>query len=120
MLPMMREGLYSPMDSVPATAERQDIGAPEPAGRPRVALVTILAALVLLAFIAMMVWLQYSGSRVEGVEEPERALALIVGRTMDIDAADDRTPARERFVYRVLSTDPKEALDDAPQRYGHN
>jgi len=114
---MMREGLYSPMDSVPATAERQDIGAPEPAGRPRVALVTILATLVLLAFIAMMVWLQYSGSRVEGVEEPERALALIVGRTMDIDAAVERTPAWERFVYRVLSTDPKDDLDEALRWY---
>ena len=114
---MMREGLYSPMDSVPVTVERQDIGAPEPAGRPRVALVTILAALVLLAFIAMMVWLQYSGSRVEGVEEPERALALIVGRTMDIDAAVERAPTWERFVYRVLSTDPKDDLDEALRWY---
>jgi membrane protease YdiL (CAAX protease family) len=105
------------MDSVPATVERQDIGAPEPAGRPRVAFVTMLAGLVLSAFIAMMVWLQYSGSRVEGVEEPERALALIVGRTMDIDEAVGRAPAWERFVYRVLSTDPAEDLDEALRWY---
>jgi len=114
---MMREGLSSPMDSVPATVERQDIGAPEPEGRPRIAFVTILAAVVLFAFLAMMVWLQYSGSRVEGVEEPERALALIVGRTMDIDEAVGRASAWERVVYRVLSTDPAEDLDEALRWY---
>ena len=86
------------MDSVPAAVERQDIGAPEPAGKRRVAIATILAALVLVAFLALMLWLQYSGSRVEGMEEPERALALIVGRTMDIDEAIQHVPAWERFV----------------------
>ena len=63
---MMREGQSAPMDSVPTTLERQDVGAPEPAGRPRAGFATILAAIVLLAFIAMMIWLQYAGSRVEG------------------------------------------------------
>ncbi len=114
---MMREGLISPMDSVPVTVERQDIGAPEPAGRPRVGPVTMLATVVLLAFIAIMVWLQYAGSRVEGVDEPERALALIVGRTMDIDEAVSRAPAWERFVYRVTSTDPAEDLEEAIRWY---
>ena len=105
------------MDSVPAAVERQDIGAPEPRRRPLVWLVTILAALVLLAFVAMIAWLQYSGSRVEGVSQPERALALIVGRTMDLDEAIDRVPAWERFVYRVMSTDPAEDLDEALRWY---
>jgi uncharacterized protein len=105
------------MDSVPATVERQDIGAPEPAGRPLVALVTVLAAVILVAFIALMMWLQYAGSRVEGMEEPERALALIVGRTMDIDEAVGRAPAWEQFVYRLLSSDPAEDLDEALRWY---
>ena len=78
------------MDSVPEAVERQDIGLPEPP-RPRlvwlVRLVTALASVVLVAFILLMAWLQFSGSRLDAVEEPERALALIVGRTMDIDEA---------------------------------
>jgi CAAX protease family protein len=114
---MMREGPNSPMDSVPVAVERQDIGAPEPR-RPRLVwVVTTLAGLVLLAFVAIMVWLQFSGSRVDGVEEPERALALIVGRTMDIDDAVGRTPAWEQFVYRVLSTEPAEDVEEALRWY---
>ena len=108
------------MDSVPVAVERQDIGAPEPRRRlPAwiVWLLTVLAAVVLVSFIAMMIWLQFSGSRVEGIEEPERALALIVGRTMDIDDAVSRAPAWERFVYRVLSTEPAEDLDEGLRWY---
>ena len=105
------------MDSVPTAVERQDIGAPEPTGKRRVPIATILAALVLVTFLALMLWLQYSGSRVEGMEEPERALALIVGRTMDIDEAIKHVPAWERFVYRVLSTDPADDLDEALRWY---
>jgi len=108
------------MDSVPVAVERQDIGAPEPRRRlPAwiVWLLTVLAAVVLASFITMMIWLQFSGSRVEGIEEPERALALIVGRTMDIDDAVSRAPAWERFVYRVLSTEPAEDLDEGLRWY---
>src|SRR5262249_26044905 len=120
MLPMMREGSGSPMDSVPVAVERQDIGAPEPRRRLSawiVWLLTVLAALVLVSFIAMMVWLQFIGSRVDGIEDPERALALIVGRIMDIDEAVSRAPAWERFVYRVLSTEPAEDLDEGLRWY---
>jgi len=117
---MMREGQISPMDSVPATVERPDIGAPEP-GRGWLVwfvwLITALAALILLSFIAIMVWLQFAGSRVDSVEEPVRALALIVGRTMDIDEAVGRAPAWEQLVYRVLSTDPAEDLEEGLRWY---
>ena len=105
------------MDSVPVAVERQDIGAPEPRRPLLVWFVTTLAGLVLLAFIAVMMWLQFSGSRVDGVEEPERALALIVGRTMDIDEAVGRAPAWEQFVYRVLSTEPAEDVEEALRWY---
>lgn len=117
---MMREGPTSPMDSVPAALERQDIGAPEPRRPPGAWLgwlATALAALELASFIAMMVWLQFTGSRVDSVEEPERALALIVGRTLDIDDAVGRAPAGEQLVYRVLSSDPKEDLAEALRWY---
>jgi len=105
------------MDSVPAAVERQDIGAPQPRRHLLVRLVTILAAFVLLAFIVMMVSLQFSGSRVESESEPERALALIVGRTMDIDEAISHTPSWEQFVYRVLSSDPAEDLNEGIRWY---
>ena len=105
------------MDSVPAAVERQDIGAPQPRRHLLVRLVTILAAFVLLAFIVMMVSLQFSGPRVESESEPERALALIVGRTMDIDEAISHTPSWEQFVYRVLSSDPAEDLNEGIRWY---
>ena len=114
---MMREGQIPPMDSVPATVERPDIGAPEPRRRLFVWLITIVAAFVLLTFIAVMVSIQLSGSRVEGESQPERALALIVGRTMDIDEAVGRAPAWEQLVYRVLSTDPAEDLEEGIRWY---
>jgi hypothetical protein len=114
---MMREGPITPMDSVPATVDRQDIGAPEPRRRPLISIVTILAALILCAFIGVMISIQLSGSRVEGTSEPERALALIVGRTMDVDEAVSRTPLWEQRVYRVLSSDPAEDLEEGLRWY---
>jgi membrane protease YdiL (CAAX protease family) len=80
-------------------------------------LLTVLATLVNLAFAVMTLWLQFSGSRVESIEEPERALALVVGRTMDIDEAIGRTPAWEQSVYRALSSDPAEDLEEAIRWY---
>src|SRR5262245_59893167 len=120
MVPMMREGSTPSMDSVPEAVERQDIGAP---GAPRPPLVwlvrfgTVLASVILVSFIVLMAWLQFSGSRLEAVEEPERALALIVGRTMDIDEAVAHAPAWEQFVYRVLSSDPSEDVEEGLRWY---
>jgi hypothetical protein len=114
---MMREGQITPMDSVPSAVERQDVGAPEPGRRLFVGLVTIVAALVLLSFIGVMVTIQFAGSRVEGESQPERALALIVGRTMDIDEAVGRAPSWEQRVYHVLSTDPAEDLQEGIRWY---
>src|SRR5262249_2197938 len=65
----------------------------------------------------LMAWLQLSGSRLDAVEEPERALALIVGRTMDIDEAVAHAPAWEQFVYRVLSSDPSEDVEEGLRWY---
>ena len=82
------------MDSVPTPVERQHVG-----------VLTILSAVVLVLFLAFMAWLQYGGSRVEEMVEPERARALIVGRTMDLDEGIERGPAWERAVYRLLLSD---------------
>jgi len=103
---MMRAAMGSPTDSVPAPVERQHVG-----------VLTVLAALILVAFIAVMAWLQYGGSRMEAVEEPERALALVVGRTMDLDDAIRRASGWERLFYRLTSTDPAEDLAEAIRWY---
>lgn len=96
----------SPTDSVTAPIARQHVG-----------VITALSALVVVAFLVLMAWLQYGGSRVETVEDPERALALIVGRTMDLDDAIARAPAWERLFYRVMATDPAEDLAEAIRWY---
>jgi len=98
--------MVSPMDSGSAPVERRHVG-----------VVTALSALALVAFVALMAWLQYGGSRVEAVAEPERALALIVGRTMDFDEALARAPAWERVLYRVMSTKPARDLQEALRWY---
>ena len=91
---MMPAGMGSPTDSVSAPVERQRVG-----------VLTALSAILLVAFLALMAWLQYSGSRMEAVDEPERALALVVGRTMDLDDAIARSGGLERFFYRLTSSD---------------
>jgi uncharacterized protein len=94
------------MDSVLAPAERRHLG-----------VTTALAALILAAFVAVMLWLQYSASGVDGVEEPERSLALIVGRTMDLDDAVARARPWERLFYRLVSSDPADDLAESIRWY---
>jgi uncharacterized protein len=103
---MMPAGMSSPTDSVTAPAERQQVG-----------VLTALSALLLAAFIALMAWLSYSGSRMEAVDDPERALALVVGRTMDLDDAIARSAGLERFFYRLTSSDPAEDLREGIRWY---
>jgi membrane protease YdiL (CAAX protease family) len=103
---MMPAGMGSPTDSVAAPVERQHIG-----------VLTALSALLLVAFIALMAWLSYSGSRMEAVDEPERALALVVGRTMDLDDAIRHSAGLERFFYRLTSSDPAEDLREGIRWY---
>jgi hypothetical protein len=103
---MMPAGMDSPTDSVPAPIERQRVG-----------VLTALSAVLLVAFLALMAWFQYSGSRMEAVDEPERALALVVGRTMDLDDAIARSRGLERFFYRLTSSDPAEDLAEGIRWY---
>jgi membrane protease YdiL (CAAX protease family) len=79
------------MDSVPTAPERQHVG-----------VVTVLAALALGAFVVFVFWVHHGASRVEQVDEPERALAAVVGRTLDLDEGVDRAPAWERRLYTAL------------------
>lgn len=90
------------MDSVPQMTERRHVG-----------VLTVLSALVLLAFVVLVGWLHYTGSRVEDVAEPERALALIVGRTLELDEGVEQAPAWERQLYQLMLGDRADDLAEA-------
>lgn len=62
---------------------------------------TVLAAIVLLAAVLAFGWLSVAVPRLDRVSSPERALALMVGRTMDLEEAFARAPAWERQLYDV-------------------
>ena len=79
------------MDSVPTAPERQHVG-----------VANVLAALALGAFVVFVFWVHHGATRVEQVDEPERALAVVVGRTLDLDEGVDRAPAWERRLYTAL------------------
>jgi membrane protease YdiL (CAAX protease family) len=94
------------MDSVPQAAERRHLGVP-----------TVLAALVLLAFVLLLTWFQLTGSPVGDMEEPEQALAVVVGRSLDLDDGISGAPAWERRLYRSLLGSRDDDLADALRWY---
>jgi membrane protease YdiL (CAAX protease family) len=94
------------MDSVPAPEER-----------PHVGVLTVLAALVLLAFVGLVAWLHHAASRVEDVAEPERALGLVVARSLDLDEGIEAAPAWERWLYEALLGGRQEDLAQAIRWY---
>jgi len=67
------------------------------------AFLTVLAALVLISAFALFVGLQLSLPRLERVGSPDRALALMVGRMMDLEEALTQAPAWERVLYDLTS-----------------
>lgn len=103
---MMREGVIPPTDSAPQTTERRHVGG-----------LTALSTLVLLAGVALVTWLNFTGSRVADVPEPERALAVVVGRSLDLDDGIDGAPAWERRFYRTLLGSRADDLADALRWY---
>jgi CAAX protease family protein len=60
---------------------------------------------VLVLLVAFLVHLRAGESRLAGVEDPERALALVVGGTMDVQAAVAGAPRWERRLYELTLTD---------------
>ncbi len=68
---------------------------------------------MLLAFVALAVYVHRSGTRLDTVEDPPRALARIVERTMDLeDALTAATPWERRF-YELTVTDGRNDLEEA-------
>ena len=68
---------------------------------------------MLIVLAALLVRVHSSEPQLAGVEDPERALALIVGRTMDARAALDDAPAWERRLYALTLSDTSNEIDQA-------
>lgn len=67
--------------------------------------VTFLSGLVLAGFIGLAAYSHTGEPRLTTMEQPERALALIVGRTMDVEAALKTARPWERRLYALTLTD---------------
>jgi uncharacterized protein len=72
---------------------------------------------VLAAFVVLIVRLHLTSTRVESVSEPDRALALIVERTMDLDDALAAASPLERRLYALTLTDGGGSLAQAIEWY---
>src|SRR5256886_10466973 len=98
--------LIPPTDSAPQTTERRHLGG-----------LTALSALVLVAVVALVTWLHFTGSRVADVPEPEHALAVVVGHSLDLDDGIDGASAWERRLYQMLLGSRADDLADALRWY---
>jgi hypothetical protein len=94
------------------------VSATPPAPRRwRGALVTAAAALVLTTFLVMVARLHFISERLDSSTAPDRALALIVERTMDLDDALAGASPLERRLYFLTLTDGGGSLAQAIEWY---
>lgn len=74
-----------------------------PSPCPRFSLLwTGVCGLICLLGIGSLVWMASQISPLDRLTEPDRALSLIVNRTLDLDAALDNLPPWEQRLYRLL------------------
>ena len=69
--------------------------------------------MLLAAFVALAVHVHLAGSRLDSIDDPARALALIVERTMDLEDALKRATTWERRFYELTVSDGRNELDEA-------
>ena len=72
-----------------------------------------MAAALVVAFTVLAVQVHLGGSRLDSVDDPSRALALIVERTMDLSDAFTGAAAWERRFYELTVTDGRNDLEEA-------
>jgi membrane protease YdiL (CAAX protease family) len=75
--------------------------------------VTVLAAVIVLAFVGVIGGLVASQSRIEQQSFPESSLALVVARTMDVRFVVDRQSRWERRLSEILMDDRTSELAQA-------
>ncbi len=63
--------------------------------------VTVLSALVLVVCVGLVMWMAMSVPKLDRVAAPERALNLMVNRTMEIEEALKRAPPWEQVLYNL-------------------
>ena len=80
-------------------------------------MLTAAAALVLAAFVVLIARLHMTSARVDSVSEPDRALAQIVERTMDLDDALAAASSLERWLYALTLADGGGSLAQAIEWY---
>ncbi|MBI3604289.1 MAG: CPBP family intramembrane metalloprotease [Nitrospirae bacterium] len=85
---------------------------------------TGLSVLILLGGLVLFGWLQFTVPRLDRVASPERALALMVGREMEMEEALIRAPLWERWLYELtISESANEkalAIDWYEELAGHS
>ncbi len=79
--------------------------------------VTGVSALVLLTMATLLVRLHLGEPRLASLNDPERALALIVERTMDAHAALAAAPSWERRLYALTLSDASSEIGQAIDWY---
>ncbi len=82
------------------------------AGRRLSPAITAACAVVVAVLIAFLVWPQSARTRIDAMATPERALALIVGRSLDTAEALDHASPWERRLYRLTITTGGQELRD--------
>jgi hypothetical protein len=80
-------------------------------------LLTVACAAVLAGFFWLLGFPWFTEPRLARVDDPARALALIVERTLDLDWALERAPAWERRIYQAALTDGGRDLAQAIEWY---
>jgi membrane protease YdiL (CAAX protease family) len=80
-------------------------------------LLTTAAALILAAFVVLVLRVHLTSERLESASEPDRALALIVERTMDLDDALAAASPVERRLYTLTVADGGGSISQAIEWY---
>ncbi|MGH7277956.1 MAG: hypothetical protein ACREJG_04640, partial [Candidatus Rokuibacteriota bacterium] len=88
-----------------------------PSPPPFSLVVTALSAVVLVGFLGVVGWLLAADTRIVGLPDADRALALVVSRTLDVRDALADVPAWERALYDWSGVDGDEELAQAIRWY---
>jgi membrane protease YdiL (CAAX protease family) len=72
-----------------------------------------LSGLILTMAVLFLAWLHVSVPPADRVPAPDQGLSLLVGRTMDLEAALVSAPAWERWFYELTSGDRSDAIAEA-------
>jgi membrane protease YdiL (CAAX protease family) len=101
--------------SIDMTSERPPVPPASSRGQSRV--ITALALLLLIPALAIMTLPVSTDSRIAGVVDPERALARVVGRTMDLREAVGRAAGWQRWLSMALGLEDPDDVDQALRWY---